>query len=385
MATFLDIDEFERIIDEPDAVRRSGLACRLYADFDAGALDAREERAAQSIFRAVVRDRELETRARFARFVAASRRLAPDLAGHLAGDVRPVALVVIARSPVLNDATLVDLAASRDTWRQIAIARRAGVSPPVAAALIEVASAAACEALIANPGARLPAFGFDRLIARFPDNHELRDALLGRPGAPAVLVERHVSEVADRLTRFVTESGWLDQRTARVSAGSAVDHALISYASRRPPEVVRELAERWARDGRLTGPFLIRAGVCGSSGVYEHAIAALARIPVQRIRALVRDRGGYGFGSVCARMGLASELEHDLARIMSARHDIVQRNPHAPGSAAVRAIAALVYDPRFLPRLALSPMGATVVRDIARSTAGRAAGEIAPPPLTRAA
>jgi uncharacterized protein (DUF2336 family) len=385
MATFLDVHDFGVIIDEADTVRRSGLACRLYADHEAGALDEAETRAALSIFRAIVRDPEESVRARFARFVAGSRKLTADLAAHMAGDVAEVATPVIIRSPALDDSALVDLAASVEPWRQTAVARRQTVSLGVAAALIEVACSRACLCLVRNRGAVLPRAGFDRLIARFPDHHALRDALLERPGAPATLVETHVAEVAERLSRFVTENGWLDRRTAQVSAGSAVDHALIAYAGSRAPEVLRDVAERWARQGRIVDPFLVRAAICGSTGVLEHALAAASRIPVARARTLIRDRGGVGFASLCARMGLGSDLESDLRRIMRARSEIVGRNPHPPSGAAVRAIAARVFDPGFMSESALSALGAAVVRDIARTEIERARPQPAAGEVSRAA
>ena len=365
MATFLDIADFGQIIDTEGATQRSGLACRLYADFEAGALDERETRAALSIFRAIVRDRDPSVRARFARFVAASNKLACDLASHMAGDISAVALPIIAESPCLSDAALVDLSASRDLWRQIAIARRAQLSPAVCAAVIEVTNEKACVALLRNRGASIPALGFQRLLQRFPDHHELRALLLERPGAPASLFERHVTELADRLSQFVTASGWLDEHRAQTSAGSAVDMALIAYASTRPPEVLREAAQQWAEKGRVTAAFLIRASLCGSGGVLEHAVAAQSRIPVVRIRALLRDRAGYGFGSLCARMGYPGDLANDLSRILQARSQVIGRNPHAPAATAIRSIIALACDRGFLPRNPLSPLGIAVLRDVA--------------------
>src|SRR5919198_5451862 len=56
----------------------------------------------------------------------------------LANDSSDVASVVLARSPLLSDAELVDCIATADTVAQRAVALRPWVSAPVAAALAEV-------------------------------------------------------------------------------------------------------------------------------------------------------------------------------------------------------------------------------------------------------
>lgn len=368
MTTFLNVEDFDLIIAEPDRTRRAGLACRLYADFEAGALDAGERRAALSIFRAIARDCDRDARARFARFVAASPVLPADLAQRMAQDARAVADAVIRRSPALGEDALVDLAASPEPWRQAAVARRPTVSAPVAAALIEVAGAEACGVLLTNPGARLPSFAFDRLTARFPGHHGLRDAMLGRPDAPGALVEQHLSAVADRLRRFVTAAGWLDEPTATSSAGNALDQALVAYANGRTPEVLAEVVGRWAAAGRISRALIVRAAICGSIGVFEHCAAALARLPVGRVRSLSRDRGAYGLRSMCARMGFGRTLENDLMRVRLARSATVGEDRHALVGPQLCALIGRISDPSFAPGVALSPEAAAVVGDIGRST-----------------
>ena len=66
----------------------------------------------------------------------------------LANDSSDVAAIVLARTPLLSDAELVECAATADAVAQSAIALRPWVSAPVAAALAEVG---ARKALIALP------------------------------------------------------------------------------------------------------------------------------------------------------------------------------------------------------------------------------------------
>ncbi len=56
----------------------------------------------------------------------------------LAGDQSDIAAIVLARSPLLSDAELVECAATADAFGQSAIALRPWVPAPVAAALAEI-------------------------------------------------------------------------------------------------------------------------------------------------------------------------------------------------------------------------------------------------------
>ncbi|MGH6790954.1 MAG: DUF2336 domain-containing protein, partial [Pseudolabrys sp.] len=86
--------------------------------------------------------------------VFASSQKAPPIVVHaLAADQPDIALPVLSRSPLLHDADLVDLVATGHPESQCAIATRAMLQRPVAAAIAEVGSAQACLALIENSDA----------------------------------------------------------------------------------------------------------------------------------------------------------------------------------------------------------------------------------------
>ena len=73
--------------------------------------------------------------------VFASAQKAPPVVVHaLAADQPEVAIPVLSRSPLLSDEDLVDLFATASTDAQVAIASRALLSSPLAAAIAEVGS-----------------------------------------------------------------------------------------------------------------------------------------------------------------------------------------------------------------------------------------------------
>ena len=101
------------------------------------------------------------------------RAASPDRA--LAFDRPDVAAAVLARSPVLTDADLVDCVAAADVVAQSALARRPDLKPGAIAALAETAQREALLALIGNREAALAAGALTRIFARFGADPEVRE------------------------------------------------------------------------------------------------------------------------------------------------------------------------------------------------------------------
>ena len=133
----------------------------------------------------------------------------------LAGDEPHVAAAVLQRSPVLTDADLVDCAAAADVIAQSALARRPNLSPGVAAALAEVGEREAILTLIGNREVELRAGALDRIVQRFGDDAEVREALLQRPSLPANLRARIAVAAAKDLS--VATAQWLPRGEPSVS------------------------------------------------------------------------------------------------------------------------------------------------------------------------
>src|SRR5262249_33650568 len=120
----------------------------------------------------------------------------------LANDISDVAAIVLARSPLLTDAELVDCIATADARAQSAIAHRPRVGAPVCAALAEVGELCALLVLASNPGAEVPEFSIRRMIERHGKDGDLRAALLSRPNLPiAIRCDLAAAEAISLATR----------------------------------------------------------------------------------------------------------------------------------------------------------------------------------------
>ena len=340
MSSLIGIENFHQVFEEPCPARRGRLAGGLFADYEAGTLNPSERQAARSLFRAIVRDPACATRRTFARMVALSPGFPADLAQIIAGDVAAVAKRFIQMSPVLDIAALVDIVGSGQAWRQVAVARRAGLDAPVAAALAEVAVAKACVALLENEAADIPMSGFARLQERFSDDgnsahhsaHDSADdsaepgqvnrALLNRRTVPGSVVEAQIMATSDRLLSFVETTGWMGSQSARAAVTNAVEHALVEFAARHTPHQVGALVGRWAQAGQMTPMLILRAAAYGQFSMALHGLAAAANLPVSRAWSLASDPSPYGLRGLCNRAGLPKGAGEFIAaaRTLTACH-----------------------------------------------------------------
>lgn len=318
MPTFLPIDQFQTILETPNAARRTGLGKRLYSDFDAGAMDEPEMRAASSIFRSLARDQNENVRRGFARFVAPTAGLSDELAIIIAGDpVRDIAEPFLLGGLNIGDDVLVDVAGWGEAWRQIAVAARRVVNIPVSAALSEVGVAESLLTLLKNPGAAMSSAVLGRIAERFGDDEAIAAFLFEHPLLPGRFVEARIHTVSDRLKDFVDQTGWLGPEYSSSALANAVQHSLVDFAVGRKTEELAPLFAKWVAERRITRGFVLRAACYGAMSVLELALGKFAGLPPARVAALMADGSGYGRLSLVARAGFGDEEENFIFRAIA--------------------------------------------------------------------
>lgn len=226
----------------------------------------------------------------------------------LAADVSDVARVVLAQSPLLGAADLVDCAGYGDAVAQRAIARRARVPAPVAAALAEIGERGAALALIGNLGAELGKPALWRLFRRFEADAELRERLIERPGLPPALRAAIAAATTADISGFAAEAHWLEPRRAERLARDGREQAFVAIAAECDGADLAELVA-WLRGaGHLTVALLLRALAGGDTALFTQGLADMAAMPVLRAAALAREPRGQGFAALYARAGLPAHL-----------------------------------------------------------------------------
>ena len=228
----------------------------------------------------------------------------------LADDQSDVSTIVLARSPVLSDAALIDCAAVGDAFAQSAIAVRPGLSAGVAAAIAEVGAREALVSLAVNTSADLPDCAALRMLDRFGADGELREALLARPDLAAGVRCRLMEATAAALAKFAVACRWLsDERAGRlVRDGRERAHVIIAAQATDGAAAAGELVAHLRTSGQLTSALLLRSLLCGRTSLFAAALSQLAGVPGGRVAALLRDWRSSAFAALYRRAGLPLSL-----------------------------------------------------------------------------
>lgn len=264
--------------------------------------------------------------------IAEAMANAPEAPRHiivaLANDQTDIAAIVLSRSPLLSDSDLVDCAALGDEYSQTAIALRVRVPPAVSAALGEIAAASALVELLGNPGAEIPRSALVRILERFREIPQLREAMLARRDLPVEIRQSIAVAVADTLRLFVVERGWMNQERSERVIREAREKTTIALSSQNDHDTVRSLIGHLRDTSQLTPALILRAILSRGLVFAEAAFAELTEMPVHRVSGLLQDRRGQGLRALYKKSGLPIGLQPAFEAALSAL-----REPQQDGGA----------------------------------------------------
>jgi uncharacterized protein (DUF2336 family) len=226
----------------------------------------------------------------------------------LASDHADIAALVLARSPLLIDAELVDVVASGSCDLQAAIASRAPLQSAVAAALAEVGALEACLVALENPHAAFAPASFDRLVTRFGRIGAVREAMFARADLP--MAARHVlmGMLSSLLADFVVDREWLARSRADQVVRDARDRGTVAIAALGPDPDTRPLVRHLRMSGQLTAGLVLRALLSGHVAMFEEVLAELSGLPLARVQALIHGRGAAGFRAVYEKAAMPASV-----------------------------------------------------------------------------
>jgi uncharacterized protein (DUF2336 family) len=270
----------------------------LYSD-----LSPDDRAAAEGALIMLLDDPSPLVRCAMAEVLAGSARAPASVVLALAGDQPEIAVPVLARSPLLLDADLVDFVGAGEPAVQVAIAGRAGLPCAVAAAIAEVGHAEACLVLLENAQVAIAPFSLERIIGRHGHLAAMREALLTRDDLPAPARHRLMVMLSDTLVSFVAERRWLQDKRARDVAREACEKATVALAASATEPELAPLISHLRQSGQLTAGLVLRALLSGNISLFEQALAELADLPLRRVAALVHDRSGRGLRALLERAG----------------------------------------------------------------------------------
>ncbi|UMY17256.1 DUF2336 domain-containing protein [Methylobacterium organophilum] len=286
------------------AERRAEAAAALARSYLHGALGPDAAWETKTTLLALLDDPSDQVRRALAEACAGAETAPRPLIVALASDQPDIACLVLARSPVLMDADLVDCAAMGCETIRSAIAGRGDLSKPVAAALAEVAGLESLTVLARNHAAEIGTAALLRIVERHGADAGLREALLARPDLPIEVRHAVAVRVADSLSAYGRECGWLSpERSARVTR-EARDRAALALGDETGESGLARLVAHLRKEGQLTAGLILRAMLSLRMPFAEAALAELSGLSRARVAGLLLEPRSGGFASLHRKAGL---------------------------------------------------------------------------------
>ncbi|MCL6708068.1 DUF2336 domain-containing protein [Pseudomonas sp. R2.Fl] len=205
----------------------------------------------------------------------------------LAEDQADIAAPMILRSPLLDEADLVDLVGRGSAHTHALVSARRPLGCGAVAALAEIAGPGALVLLLENEAARFTRLSLRRIAERHGDDTAVRGRLLDREDLPADVRHILMQQVASALCGLpLVQAAIGTDRVERI-AGEAQASAAITLAGAAQAEDCHMLVDQLRRSGRLTPAFLMQALCSGHTDFFAAAMNALTGLEERRVRAIL--------------------------------------------------------------------------------------------------
>lgn len=205
----------------------------------------------------------------------------------LAADQPEVAGYIIARSPLLSEADLIDRVSFGAPLIQLLVAARPHVSIALAAAIAEVGSFESVAELLRNSCARIAPLSFRRIAERCGHEPHVREALLAHPQLPADCRHLLVVKVGDALRQMPLVNRLLGERRAAKLVGDAFVRASIDIAEACTQQELPAVVEHLRLRGEVTTAFIIRVVAGGRIDLFAALMASLSDLDEERICSII--------------------------------------------------------------------------------------------------
>jgi uncharacterized protein (DUF2336 family) len=310
------VSHFLKWISTARVRERAAAAAALARAYINHSLPFEDRCAAEAALTLLLDDPSAKVRMAMAEVLAMSRHAPSQVIGALASDQPDVAALVLARSPILTEADLIDRVASGQKATQRLIAGRPVVSMALSAALAEVGDAEACELLLANSGADIASLSFRRMVERFGHVARLREALVADPRLPPDCRHMLIVKLGDALKESPLVVALMGAaRADRLLKDACIKASLTLIDGTRPQEHGALIAHLRMR-GDLTASFVIRTVAHGKVDFFGSMLVALTGQTEPRVRALLASGHDVALAAVFRTAGLAQAVHGVLIRAL---------------------------------------------------------------------
>ena len=289
------IDELNDALAQGDAKRRLRLVLRITDLFAAGSRGYSREQIAlfDDVLHALAADIEVKARARLAHKLATIENAPPRLVRSLAfDDAIAVAGPVLALSPQLEEADLVENASTKSQEHLMAIAQRLKLSEAVTDVLVARGDRRVVHKVVNNKGASFSLAGYGKLTVRAHNDRKLTLALGRRSDIP----REYFLKLLESASASVRAKLLADNPQAADAIEAAVD-GIATAMQREAREASQEhaVAAREAKRRFALRP-VTEAAVHSGARAQEFdktavALARLGRFPLDLVERALTDQG----------------------------------------------------------------------------------------------
>jgi len=316
-------DDIRRLSDATDTEGRALAARKFCARYAAPGMTEEERTLGAEIIRVLAADAAEMVRRSLSVTLQRSAHLPADVARKLAEDVDSIAMPVIAGSPMLDDADLIEIVRNAGAVRQRAVASRPTVGEAVVHELVEIGDRDAVKILVANDGARFDDRGYASAMNRFEGDVDVLDKFVDRSELPLEITEKLISQISDNAMQALVSRHALPPQLAVELAEGARERAtvdLVDQAGLSPDP--RRFVQQLQLNGRLTPSLMLRSLFRGHMSFFEFALAELAGIEHSKSWLLIHDAGPLGLEAVFKRAGMPDRILPVVRAAVTAWHSL---------------------------------------------------------------
>jgi uncharacterized protein (DUF2336 family) len=300
------------------------VAQQLSSRYSQEDLSEQDRKAAEHVFRLMLRETESRVRIGLAERLKESSDLSRDLAMTMACDIHEVALPMLQFSDVFTDDDMMDIIlASDDTPRLLAIARREKVSEPVSATLIHKKNEAVATTLVHNAGADISEQTLTNIVNQYPENKPLMSALVSRPDLTPTVAERMVHLVSESLANALQQKYELPEADIKKQVEKVREEETLTIIHHLTDlREIEKLALQLKAHNRLTTSLIFTALSQGNRPFFHVALAKLANVPLANAKKLLDDKGGLGLRALYNEAHLPTRLYPALRVLLKALEEL---------------------------------------------------------------
>jgi uncharacterized protein (DUF2336 family) len=302
------VHHFLKWIDTARVSERAAAASALARAYAVSELAFDDRCAAEAALTLLLDDPSPKVRMAMAEALSVAGNAPVHVIEALASDQVEVAAMVLARSPVLIDAELIDRFATGNAMVQRLIAMRPSVSMALAAAVAEIGDVDACLELLGNSGAQIASLSFRRLSERLADDARIREALLADRRLPVDTRHLLLVKLGDVLKTSGIVRGFVGaERAERITRDACIKASLHLVDGVAPAEH-GALVEHLRIRGDLTTGFIIRTVAHGKVDFFGTILVALSGQSENRVRSLLLDGRETAFAALLRKCDLPDNL-----------------------------------------------------------------------------